>query len=186
VTLLNELINTATSESVPVAELLRKAKVVAMRIDPKLLPDWVENELSGYPKTTQLPSYRGPFEVSIFARYHVIGVGDSDDFLPLTRQFFPEHSSVDRLFEVRFYDSISQIDEWRRLASNKGLQAWLPEDVIGAINDSIEVGLVAIKSKYRLIEAYREVNPNVWVEIVNSVRNRVLDLAITLEKVTDG
>src|SRR5580704_3737661 len=56
--LVEELQSAAQDPNVPVVDLLRKAKILAFKLDVPELLQWVENELSGYSKGTELPEYR--------------------------------------------------------------------------------------------------------------------------------
>lgn len=63
--ILAEIINGASGEGVSIDALLRKALVVASRLQSDELKNWAKSELNGYdtkePET--LPSYRGPFAI---------------------------------------------------------------------------------------------------------------------------
>ncbi|SOJ57903.1 hypothetical protein MSIMFB_05381 [Mycobacterium simulans] len=52
---LSEIIDAATTDSVPFSALLRMAKVVAARMATPPLIDWVDNELGGYPGDAEVP-----------------------------------------------------------------------------------------------------------------------------------
>jgi hypothetical protein len=56
--LVAELQAEALNSSVPVDDLLRKAKVVAEKLDIRDFADWIERELTGYKKLDEYPGYR--------------------------------------------------------------------------------------------------------------------------------
>jgi AbiTii len=56
--LVEELQAEALNSSVPVDDLLRKAKVVAEKLDIRDFADWIERELTGYKKLDEYPGYR--------------------------------------------------------------------------------------------------------------------------------
>ncbi len=56
--LVDEIIGLLSSDSAPVAEALLKTKVLLHAIGKKELVEWVNNELTGYPKAEVVPSYR--------------------------------------------------------------------------------------------------------------------------------
>ena len=63
--LLREIQDGATEDSVSLGSLLRKTKLLATRIGVKEIGAWAEHELSGYGNTEELPPYRGPFEAVV-------------------------------------------------------------------------------------------------------------------------
>ena len=62
--LLRDIQNGATEDSVSLGSLLRKVKLLAGRIEVREISEWAERELSGYDSIEILPSYRGPFNTS--------------------------------------------------------------------------------------------------------------------------
>lgn len=56
--LVPELVNTAVDTSIPAADLLRRALVVARRLDVPDLVEWINCELNGYRDGHALPEYR--------------------------------------------------------------------------------------------------------------------------------
>jgi hypothetical protein len=56
--LIDELQFDASSNTVSVSDLLRKALVVAAKLELADVPTWINNELSGYPADAELPPYR--------------------------------------------------------------------------------------------------------------------------------
>jgi AbiTii len=56
--LVEQLQADAIDRSVPINDLLRKAKAAAVKLKRADLTQWIEHELSGYPKTTDIPKYR--------------------------------------------------------------------------------------------------------------------------------
>ena len=53
-----ELQAEALNSSVPVDDLLRKAKIVAEKLDIRDFADWIERELTGYGEQDEYPVYR--------------------------------------------------------------------------------------------------------------------------------
>jgi len=56
--LLDEIVGSFSSGSVPLTEALLKTKVLLHAVGRKELAGWVNNELNGYPEAEPLPSYR--------------------------------------------------------------------------------------------------------------------------------
>lgn len=61
----------ATDNTFSVAELLRKAKIAAVKLDLNEFLEWIEKELNGYSSTDEVPSYRSVSgEVKGWNPYH--------------------------------------------------------------------------------------------------------------------
>ena len=56
--LVSELQQEALNEKVPVVGLLRKALLVANKLDLKDFAEWIERELNGYGDAKDIPPYR--------------------------------------------------------------------------------------------------------------------------------
>jgi hypothetical protein len=63
--LLRDIQDGATEDSVSLGSLLRKVKLLASRLGVKEIGEWTARELSGYVSIEELPSYRGPFEATV-------------------------------------------------------------------------------------------------------------------------
>ncbi len=56
--LLTDIERAATTSTEPLADLLRRCKVLAARLRHAEFADWASHELNGYEKNATLPSYR--------------------------------------------------------------------------------------------------------------------------------
>jgi hypothetical protein len=56
--LVHELQTLAQSKATDLGELLRRAKVVAVKLGLRETTEWIEHELNGYPQKHQIPAYR--------------------------------------------------------------------------------------------------------------------------------
>jgi hypothetical protein len=185
VTFLDTLIDAVSQD--PVAGVLRSIKVLAARIDSSVLAGWADRELSGYSPSDPLPSYRGPFHTEVYVRYQYSSGGLStlaDVMWSLPTDVFDEQirqTKVIQLYEVKFMQPIVRIEE---LGSQGGLliRPWGP-DAVNLINTLIGLKTLDISPGYTLAEAENRFDSNLAVKAVNSVRDRVLDLAVGLERV---
>jgi hypothetical protein len=57
-TLLREIEAAATTSKEPLADLLRRCKVLAARLKHAELGQWADRELNGYPDNQNVPRYR--------------------------------------------------------------------------------------------------------------------------------
>lgn len=74
-TLLDQIIDGATSDTVGTANLLRKIHIVSHRLQAPELLAWIDGELNGYTgqQWPVLPSYRGPLICPVSALLPVLG-----------------------------------------------------------------------------------------------------------------
>jgi hypothetical protein len=68
-TLLRELQRDALDPNLDITTLLRKARVLAARLDNPDFVAWIQHELNGYPDQAVLPEYR---VLNVEARAHLI------------------------------------------------------------------------------------------------------------------
>jgi hypothetical protein len=176
--LLSDLIDGASGDSVPVSTLLRKVKVLASRAQIDQLAAWVEQELTGYAKEADLPDYRGPFTLNAIGAY-------GGPFGSLIQDApIPSHPirkiGLGRYFELRLTESIVEIESLAE--SKKELARPWSGDAIGIVNGAIERGEIKLIEMHGLMSARSVVSPNIMVAAVDAVRTRVLDLALELER----
>ncbi|HEU5475825.1 MAG TPA: hypothetical protein VFV67_34750 [Actinophytocola sp.] len=184
-TLLDEIIESASGDDVPVSSLLRKVKVLASRIGTGDLAKWVEHELVGYSNSDELPSYRGPFEAEVLG--HFSGpMGSGLNNAPIPPSAFPENLREGYLFKVAFPQPIAELQELGKAKSADNLGSPWPADAISMTNYMLQQGRIKLYPYMGLMQATRRVSPQQLSAIIDTVRSRVLDLALTLEGVSPG
>lgn len=179
--LLNEIIDAASSDDSSVSSLLRKLKVLAARTRTGLLAEWVTRELEGYPNLDGLPSYRGPFDPPVLA--HFIGPFNSElKNAPLAPMNFSEDMREGSLFKVWMIYPIAEIED---LISQEFVKVAWSADAINYYNWGVQNGEIkpTVRSEMVLVGATRTLPRQLFVGILDAVRNRALDLALELEKV---
>ena len=87
-TLLREIQAAATESKVDISTVLRKAKILAARLQNPEFESWVDRELNGYDDRSSLPRYRMlPVEVHGHLRSRL---GLHWDHAPIMTSFLPE------------------------------------------------------------------------------------------------
>lgn len=174
---LEELIDGASGDE-PVTNLLRKVKVVAARADVPALDEWVDHELDGYPSVAELPAYRGPFEAEVLA---TLGgpFGSGFKNAPVPSVAFPEEYR-DALFQIRFHQPIAELEGL--IEGENQLESPWPANDVAFVNNLIDQGHVQLEGHLVVQQARRVVTRPQIAAIVDAVRNRILDLALTMEK----
>ena len=154
-----ELQKEAIDESVSIETLVRKAFLVARKLELQDFEKWLRQEQNGYKE--QIPEYRNiAGEIKAWNPYHgwlsIIKPADIDEIISK----MPIAISISALQDV--YESSEAII---RLAVNGKITEWLNENTDGF---TTTYSFFASKS-----EIYR---------IISTVRNKILDWAILLEE----
>lgn len=179
--LLGELIDGAGGEEASVPSLLRKLKILASRTSTTSLSDWVGYELNGYPEGADLPEYRGPFEPALLG--HFAGAyGREARNLSIPRYIFPDDMQDSPYLKLWLPQAVAQIEELA-IAEHVNL-AW-PGDAVAYFNLQTQRGEISriLEPDMMLMAVNRPVPRHVYKGLLDTVRNRVLDLALSLEEV---
>jgi len=158
-----ELQHEALNDKTSVPSLLRKALVVAHKLDHREFATWIECELNGYPAAgTNIPAYRELHgTVQVWNPYR--------GWIPL--DFGSAHSVAERCSKMTFPSPISQFES---LAEDKGTfvfsfsPEWEQQLMNAMTGPALKPALHFDKSQAR--------------GILDAVRNAVLKWAIELEK----
>jgi AbiTii-like protein len=166
--LLDKIIDGATEHTEPLPNLLRKCLVLAHRLKNDKLSTWAGKELNGYQEDDQLPSYR---IIRIVSKGFFIGPGGSRiDDQPLTPSVLkPEHRDWTRVANLT-----QPIASYELFNTDANPQIpWPP-------------GLTAMYQTkffphYVLNRAWQEIPASAFVGLKDTVRNRILSLALELK-----
>jgi hypothetical protein len=169
--LLQEIQNDAVDSQKELSSVLRKCKLIAARLGSKPLENWLLWESSGYPKDVELPAYRvWPVQL----KGHFFGsFGSSLKYAPIPSVCVPEKiRDESTIFHCR--QSVASIEQL------------LQENTSGSLQTGTGDLAVALGSKVyddmNCVQAWGEFPSGCLVEVLNAVRNRVLDFALALWK----
>lgn len=178
--MLSSVIEGATSDSVSVSALLRRVQVVGTRLGSGDLTSWVHLELNGYEFGTHtVPPYRGPFETAVIGRF--VGPFNSQVELAVpSLRVPPLPNGTPVPFDISFYQPIAELEELAK--SEKQLQSPWPANVIAFLNGKIDRGELTLVEMHNIHSAYRVITPAQLSGVIDSVKTRVLGLALDLER----
>lgn len=174
------LIDQAADGTRPLADVLRQVKILASRIGDSELASWATRELNGYGPDDELPDYRasrklpvlgewsGPFGSSI-SNAPVSSVGLPDEFLAAG-------------FSARFPHSVAELEA----VSGGDVDARISWDpwIVANYNRAVQNRKGGAGFEMMSLVDARIVLPrNVVAGILDSIRTRVLDLSLDLERV---
>lgn len=168
--LVDEIVDGAMRSSVPLADLLRKCRVVAQQLDNEPLKAWVKSELDGYPEgRASLPAYR---ILRIHARGMFVGPIAILNDQPLSPHVLDQKH---REWATTAYLLQSLAVYERLLEDKKGdlRMPWPAEIVVRYQADFID--------DFTLNRAWQVIPVSAVLGLVESVRNRLLDFALELQ-----
>lgn len=178
-TYLTDLIDGASGDEVALAVLLRQAKVLASRLRVPALGDWADQELNGYPSMDGLPGYRGPFTAEAYG--HLTGpYGYRMENAIIPPRALPE--KMRELFVIAFVQGVSELEHLMTGDPEQLATRW-PADLLVLINNMRKSGQLNLyNSMLSLVEVRMPISPAHVRGVLDAVRARLLDLALSLEQ----
>ena len=174
-TLLRDIQEAAIESNNSLSDLLRKCKVLAARLQNEELRKWVDAELDGYPTKDNLPSYRF---IECIAKGHLGGPFGAELRNITIPSFSLPENSRDWAKCVYLTQPISSLEDLVK-SGQDSLQCEWPGELIAAVADKIYRG-------YSLYAAWISIPKGAVVAILDTVRNRILSLALEIEKENPG
>jgi hypothetical protein len=170
VTLLEDIQNSAVDSQSDLATLLRKCKLLAARLGSQPLEDWVIWESNGYPDDVPVPEYRvWPLEV----KGHFFGpIGSGFRNAPIPPACLPERArKLYQRYECR--QSISSVEAILKVD---------PQGPLRINTGDLALTLGNVYEYQSCGQAWAELATGHLVELLNSVRNRILDFILAVWK----
>ena len=170
--LLNDIQEAITNPSFRLADILRKAKVLAFRLDHQEFKDWVNQELNGYKSNDNMPEYRILREVDSYGSFEVAGTLANN--IPISSLFLPEEYR-ELMRTIYIEQGVEFIESLVQQSSNKLTLCilWTPDKV-----DKLQP---KVFTNGHCISAWRKVNVSSFVEVLDTVKNRILDFVLEIE-----
>ena len=175
--LIEEIQTAAVDGTSDLGTILRKCKLLAARLKSEPFQEWLVRESNGYPDDVGVPEYR---IWCLSLKGHFSGWGGSGiQNAPIPLAVIPEQ--VREAYErYQCKQSVAAIEAI--LASSKGGHGTMH------INTA-DLALVLGQKVYEgqnCIQAWAECGEGHLVEVLNSVRNRILDFTLAIEKEAPG
>jgi hypothetical protein len=171
VTLLRGIQEAATDSGVEISTVLRKAKILAARLGNPEFEAWVDRELNGYDRdSSDVPPYRelhGVVEGTLSDGYRIWNEA------PIMTSFLPERFQA---WSGSCYLR-QPISEIAAMASSKSeFKAPWPQEL------AVKFGAKGYTAGWQCIGAWQVIPSSALTGVVESVRNRVLEFALRIEK----
>jgi AbiTii len=166
-------IQDAAVEAGDIAVALRKAKILASRLNNEDFKRWVHFELNGYPDNLSIAEYR---ILPAIARGYFSGFGGSSaNNVPIPAACLPEmYRDFARKVYIRY--GIGTIEAIISDGDKNGaLNFPWPPDLVALVGKKIYQGMSCIS-------AWQELTSAAFVGIVDAVRGRLIDFALEIER----
>ena len=176
-TLLEEIQTATVDANSELGTILRKCKLLAARLDNKPFQEWLTWEANGYPEDAVVPDYR---VWSLELKGHFSGWGGSGiQNAPIPLAVVPER--------VR-----KSYERYQCRQSVASIEAVLVKSKSGGGTMTISTGDLALVLGQKVyagqncVMAWAECGEGHLVEILNSVRNRILDFTLAIQREAPG
>lgn len=174
--LLQQIQESVVEEGSDLGSILLKLRLLAARLGSDILGEWVKHESEGYPRDMGVPSYRivgvtyrgmfsGPF-----------GSGIKNAQIP---PYLIEKYAGDSWTKYEVRESITAVDEVVKKSADGGSFGIDASNLILLLQGKVYDG-------YACNDVSGSISPTAFYEIQQTVRSRILELTIELEKSVPG
>jgi len=171
--LLDDIVETAGNGARPLADVLRKCTVLAVRLDNPPFRRWVALELEGYGVDDDLPPYRSTVPTELKANlanlaYRVTNALISPLALPA---------------DLR--EDLTSIDCRQSVAEMEGLVRDAHKGGHGSLRVNVDPSLwqfVPVADTYNITDLWQEIQLSKLTAVLDAVRNRALAFALEIER----
>jgi hypothetical protein len=170
--LLTDIQNAALDPKTSVSDLLRRCQILAVRLRHEPFKAWVGHELNGYPDSTELPSYRGPFQGELKA--NIVGVQGLWKNVSVPASNIPAEVRAE-VHALRFFDGVAELASMVEEATRAG------EGYVGRRLPAELAAITPVWQGYNTIELSVVMSPTILSGILDQVRSKALEFALEIE-----
>ncbi len=174
--LLQQIQESVVQEGSDLGSILLKVRLLAARLGSDILGEWVKHESEGYPKDAEVPSYRivGVTYRGTFSGSFGSGINNAQ----IPPYLIEKHAGTSwTKYEVR--ESIAAVDEMVKKSSDGGTLGIDASNLILLLQGKIYEG-------YACNDVSGTISLTAFYEIQQTVRSRILELTLELEKSVPG
>jgi len=170
--LLHQIQESVVQEGCDLGSILLKLRLLAARLGSNVLEEWVKHESEGYPKEVEVPAYRivGVSYKGMFSGPYGSGIKNAQ-IPPYLIEKFAGDSWTN--YEIR--ESIAAVDELVKSSADSGSLGIDASNLILLLQGKIYEG-------YACNDISGTISRTSLSEIQQSVRSRILELTLELEK----
>jgi 6-pyruvoyl-tetrahydropterin synthase len=172
--LIEKIINELLDIDKSIISPLLKTKVLASKLQNKILLDWVSNELTGYDTSGELPDYR-KYTGNITGTYINGQIQYDNQPIPIVGL---KRELEEKLRSMDFHQSISGIETLKGENKSGILEQPFPAELTGIIEQNWrKMG----NPHLQLVNCKKTISCNAVVEILAFVRNTLLDFMLKID-----
>ena len=171
--LLDDIINLAEDDKQSLPNLLRKCLRLASELKIERLKSWADQELNGYKDGDEVPAYR------------IIGAHAYGNFMGWNNTWYPNHLIVPAVMEPNhrkyaeqayLVQSVGALDDLAKMDAAKGAftSPW-PPNMVAYYQTKLVQGYVCH-------DAWQEIPKSEIVEVLDTVRNTTLRMALEIKE----
>jgi hypothetical protein len=169
--MLDEIIDLATDAKHPLSLVLRKCLILGYQLKNDRLKSWANQELNGYDSREGLPTYRA------------LHVGAHGNFASAFQQmnnfsipsFMLDKEDRDWAEKLELHESVSSYEEIVGSSASGSILVEWPGNMVLKYQSKFFQGQMA------LIKAWQQIPRSVLVQVLDTVRNRTLNMALELK-----
>lgn len=174
----NEIISEIADDNKSLINPLFKTKILASRLGNEELLNWVNTELDGYADDDALPSYRILKTTTSCTISNLFG-HPLEVNVPVPISLISGRSDFrDSLTKFEFTDGIKVIENFAADTANDMIGRELPADAAAFLSHKIIEG----GNKFRISNVKILVHKSVVLQIISSIRSKLLDLILKIEQ----
>lgn len=178
-TLLDQVIDGATDDSVSTANLLRKFLVLGSRLKSPEITEWASGELNGLGQTrlADYPVYRGPLRVGVHVTFNGYGMTVVH---PLTAEAVPDEGGF-RLTNFNHYFN-QPIAELEALANAEGdhTAPW-PTSTLSKFQKWNEEGRTIQVEDLGVLSVVKNIPRTMIYGVIDNIRTKAMELALEIQ-----
>jgi hypothetical protein len=170
--LLHQIQESVVQEGADLGSVLLKLRLLASRLGSNVLEEWVKHESEGYPKDAEVPSYRivGISYKGTFSGPFGSGINNAQ----IPGYLVEKHAGEGwTKYEVR--ESIAAVGELLKMSAEKGALGIDASNLILLLQGKVY-------ENYACNDITASISRTAIAEIQQSVRSRILELTLELEK----
>lgn len=157
--------------SISLADILRRAKVLASQLKNQEFKKWIQNELSGYCEETDLPNYR-------FIHVPPLGTFSGPFNSMINNYMLPTYNLPESMQQMSEGVPIScSVRELEEMAKKDNLRHAWPAEAVMLMRDKIK-----LSGGYVLVEVHQPIYNTSIAGILDAVRNRLLDFILEIKE----
>ena len=172
--LLDQVRDLASDDSKPLGSALLKAKVLAARLKHQPFAEWVNQELQGYPDEVALPDYRvlSVRNEGRFRGWDASGIWERN--LEIALSTLPEKLQ-EKYAAHHSRQSVSALESLITGKENPDIMVPWPVELTAYMNGRAYKDL-------NLIRGWQDISKNQIIQLLVSVRSRLLDFVLRIEE----